>query len=50
MNIVQDGAEYGRRVASSRNTLQFFICFIYFLFFYVLDVVSITVYDRDTMF
>ncbi len=25
---IQDGAEYGRRVASSGNTLQFFVCFI----------------------
>ncbi len=50
MDIVQDGAEYGSRVASSGTTLQFFVCFIYFyLFFYVLDVVSITVYDRDTL-
>ncbi len=46
---VQDGTENGRRVASSGNTLQFFICFISFLLFYVLDVVSITVYDRDTL-
>ncbi len=45
---IQDGAEYGRRVASSGNALQFFVCFIcFFLLFYVLDVVSITVYDRD---
>ncbi len=48
--IVQDGAEYGRRVASSGNTLQFFVCFIsFFILFYVLDVVSITVYNRDTL-
>ncbi len=38
-----------RRFASSGNTLQFFVCFICFLLFYVLDVVSITVYDRDTL-
>ncbi len=37
-------------VASSGNTLQFFVCFICFVFLlYVLDVVSITVYDRDTL-
>ncbi len=42
----QDGTEYGSRVASSEKTLQFFVCFISFLLFYVLDVVSITVYDR----
>ncbi len=48
--FVQDGAEYGSRVVSSRKTLQFFVCFIsFFLLFYVLDVVSITVYDRDTL-
>ncbi len=46
---MQDGAEYGSRVASSGKTLQFFVCFICFLLFYVLDVVSITVYDRDTL-
>ncbi len=45
----QDGAEDGSRVASSGKTLQFFVCFICFLLFYVLDVVSITVYDRDTL-
>ncbi len=44
----QDGAEDGSRVASSEKTLQFFVCFIRFLLFNVLDVVSITVYDRDT--
>ncbi len=47
--MVQDGAEYGSRVSSSEKTLQFFICFICFLLFYVLDVVSITVYDRHTL-
>ncbi len=26
--VVQDGAEYGSRVASSEKTLQFFVCFI----------------------
>ncbi len=36
MSLVQDGAEYGRRVASSGNTLQFFVCFI--SFFVVLHV------------
>ncbi len=46
----QDGAEYGSRVASSEKTLQFFVCFFFFFFFfYVLDVVSITVYDRHTL-
>ncbi len=36
-NIVfQDGAEYGSRVASSEETLQFFVCFI--CFFVVLSV------------
>ncbi len=44
--MYQDGAEDGSRVACSGKTLQFFVCFI---FFYVLDVVSITVYDRDTL-
>ncbi len=43
----QDGAEDGSHVACSGKTLQFFVCFI--LLFYVLDVVSITVYDRDTL-
>ncbi len=33
---VQDGAEYGSRVASSGKTLQFFVCFI--SFFVVLHV------------
>ncbi len=48
--MLQDGGEYGRRVASSGNTLQFFVWFLCFVFlFYVLDVVSITVYDRDTL-
>ncbi len=48
--MLQDGGEYGRLVASSGNTLQFFVCFICFVFLlYVLDVVSITVYDRDTL-
>ncbi len=28
--FVQDGAEYGSRVVSSRKTLQFFVCFISF--------------------
>ncbi len=46
---IQDCAENGRRVASSGKTLQFFVCFNCFLLFYVLDVVSITVYDRDTL-
>ncbi len=45
----QDGAEDGSRVASSEKTLQVFVCFVCFLLFYVLDVVSITVYDRDTL-
>ncbi len=47
---VQDGAEYDSRVASAEKTLQFFVCFIcFFLLFYVLDVVSITVYDRHML-
>ncbi len=39
-------------VVSSEKTLQFFVCFIclVFLLFYVLDVVSITVYDRHTLY
>ncbi len=45
---VQDGAEYGSRVASSEKTLQFFVFYLVFLLFYVLDVVCITVYDRHT--
>ncbi len=46
----QDGAKYGSLVASSEKTLQFFVCFIcFFLLFYVLDVVSITVYNRHTL-
>ncbi len=49
LSWIQDGAENGHRVASSGKTLQFFVCFIFFIFFYVLDVVSITVYDRDTL-
>ncbi len=44
----QDGAEDGSRVASSEKTLQVFGCFV-FLLFYMLDVVSITVYDRDML-
>ncbi len=37
-------------VSYALQTLQFFVCFIcFFLLFYVLDVVSITVYDRDTL-
>ncbi len=43
----QDGAKDGSRVASSDKTLQFFVYFI--CFFVVLHVVSITVYDRDTL-
>ncbi len=35
-NWIQDGAENGRRVASSGKTLQFFVCFI--CFFVVLRV------------
>ncbi len=46
----QDGAEDGSHVACSGKTLQFFVCFIcFFLLFYMLDIVSITVYDRDTL-
>ncbi len=49
----QDGAEDGSRVACSGKTFRFPGCFSYvlfvFLLFYVLDVVSITVYDRDTL-
>ncbi len=45
----QDGAEDGSRVACSGKPLQFFVCLFVFLLFYVLDVVSITVYDRDTL-
>ncbi len=44
--VDQDGGVYGSRVVSSEKTLQFFVCLIVFLLFYVLDVVSITVYDR----
>ncbi len=47
--LLQDGAEYGSRVASSGKTLQFFVFYFLFFLFYVLDVVSITVYDRDTL-
>ncbi len=48
--MIEDGTEHGSHVASSEKTLQFFVCFIcYFVFFYVLDVVSITVYDRHTL-
>ncbi len=36
-------------VASSEKTLQVFVCLFVFLLFYVLDVVSITVYDRDML-
>ncbi len=47
---IQDGAEYGSRVASSEKTLQFFLyVLLVFLLYYVLDVVSITVYDRHTL-
>ncbi len=42
---VQDNAQYGSRVASSEKSLQFFVCF----FFFVLDVVSIMVSDRHTL-
>ncbi len=47
--FLQDGAEDGSRVASSEKTLQVFVCFVCFSVVYVLDVVSITVYDRDTL-
>ncbi len=40
---------YGSRVASSEKTLLFFVCLIVFFLFYVLDVVSITVYDRHML-
>ncbi len=42
-------AEYGSRVASSEKTLQFSYVFFVFLLCYMLDVVSITVYDRHTL-
>ncbi len=49
-HIFQDGAEHGSRVASSEKTLQFFVYVLFvILLFYVLDVVNITVYDRDTL-
>ncbi len=32
VDIVQDGPEYGSRVASSGPTLQFFVCFFFFFF------------------
>ncbi len=41
--MVQDGAEHGSRVASFS-----YVLFV-ILLFYMLDVVSITVYDRDTL-
>ncbi len=46
---VQDGAEDGSLVASSEKTAVFRMFFFFFFFFYVLDVVSITVYDRDRL-
>ncbi len=45
----QDGTEDGSRVECSGKTLQFFVCFFVFLLFCVLDVVSITVYDKDAL-
>ncbi len=46
--LVQDGAEYGRRVASSGNTLQFFVCFI--CFFVVLRVRCCSLAEWGTAF
>ncbi len=47
---VQDCAEHGSRVASSKKTLQFFSYVLFvILLLYVLDGVSITVYDRHTL-
>ncbi len=47
---VQDCAEHGSRVASSEKTLQFFLYVLFvILLLYVLDGVSITVYDRHTL-
>ncbi len=43
--MIQDGAEHGSRVASSEKTQLLFVI----LLFYVLDVVSINVYDRHTL-
>ncbi len=47
--MYQDGAEHGSRVASSEKTRRFAYVLFVFLLFYVLDVVSITVYDRDML-
>ncbi len=49
MSRHKDGAEYGSCVVSSEKTLQFFVCFIRFFYFYMLDVVSVTVYDRHRL-
>ncbi len=49
INKSKDGAEDGSRVASSDNLCRFSYVLFVFLLFYVLDVVSITVYDRDTL-
>ncbi len=48
ISTFHDGAEYGSRVASSKKTVQFFVC-VLFLLFYMLDVISITVYDRHRL-
>ncbi len=49
VNNSQDGAEDGSRVACSGKICSFSYVLFVFLLFYVLDVVSITVYDRDTL-
>ncbi len=49
--LCQDGAEYGSRVVlrAPGKLCSFSYVILVFLLFYVLDVVSITVYDRDTL-
>ncbi len=46
---IQDGTEHGSRVASSEKNCSFSYVLFVILLFYVLDVVSITVYDRHTL-
>ncbi len=50
VNNSQDGAEDGSRVACSGKICSFSYVLFVFLLFYVLDVVSITVYDRGHAF
>lgn len=48
--IRNDGTEHGSRVATTEQTLQFLFVLSLILVFFILDIVCLIVYNRQTLF